>query len=83
MIIIMKPGASKDSVQYIASYIQEKGLQAHVSTGSEVTIIGVVGDKTRIQGDNLEIFEGSNHGKLQAFQPKIPPRAVNHSGGQL
>ena len=58
MIIIMKPGASKDSVQYIASYIQEKGLQAHVSTGSEVTIIGVVGDKTRIQGDNLEIFEG-------------------------
>ena len=58
MIIIMRPGATKAAVQNIASYIENKGLQAHVSDGSEVTIIGVVGDKSRIAEDNLEIFEG-------------------------
>ncbi len=58
MIIVMRPGATKDSVQYIVSHIEKRGLEAHVSNGSQVTIIGVVGDKTLIADDNLEIFEG-------------------------
>lgn len=58
MIIIMKPGASDEAVQKITSVIEEKGLQVHLSKGHEVTIVGVVGDKSRLHGVNLEVSEG-------------------------
>ena len=56
MIIVMKPHASKESVDAVVNVVKSKGLSAHLSTGEEVTIIGVVGDKTRLAGQNLEIF---------------------------
>ena len=43
MIIIMKPGASKDAVQHVKELIESKGLTAHLSEGTQVTIVGVVG----------------------------------------
>lgn len=58
MIIIMKPGASVEAVQKVTKTIEEKGLQVHLSEGREVTIIGVVGDKSNLQGVNFEISEG-------------------------
>ncbi len=53
MIIVMKPNAPKDAVQRVTSLIEQKGLSAHLSEGREVTIIGVVGDKSKLAGDNL------------------------------
>lgn len=57
MIIVMKPQAKKESIEQIKNIILEKGLDAHISAGKEVTIIGVVGDKSKLQDQNLEIFE--------------------------
>jgi len=57
MIIVMKPQAKQESIQRIKNIIESKGLYAHISAGKEVTIIGVVGDKTRLQDQNLEIYE--------------------------
>lgn len=57
MIIVMKPNAKEESIERIKNIIEAKGLQAHISAGTEVTIIGVVGDKSRLQEQNLEIFE--------------------------
>ena len=58
MIIIMKPDASKEAIEKVKLLIEEKGLQAHLSQGHEVTIIGVVGDKTKLQDSNVELSEG-------------------------
>lgn len=58
MIIIMKPNASLEAVEKVTALIQSKGLQAHLSKGDEVTIVGVVGDKTKLQGSNIEISDG-------------------------
>ncbi len=58
MIIIMKPDASEEAIGKIAKEIESRGLQAHLSKGHEVTIVGVVGDKTRLHGANLEIADG-------------------------
>lgn len=57
MIIVMKPQAKQESIQRIKNIIESKGLDAHISAGKEVTIIGVVGDKTKLQDQNLEIFD--------------------------
>lgn len=58
MIIIMKPNASTEAIRKIAQEIENKGLQVHLSQGHQVTIIGVVGDKTKLQGVNFEVSEG-------------------------
>ncbi len=56
MIIVMKPHASAASVDAVVKSIESKGLMTHLSTGEEVTIIGVVGDKSKLAGQNLEVF---------------------------
>lgn len=57
MIIVMKPQASDQSIHAVTSYIENNGLQVHLSKGEEVTIIGIVGDKTRLSTENLIIFK--------------------------
>ena len=58
MIIIMKPGASKEAIKNGEEMILSRGLQVHLSTGHQVTIVGVVGDKTKLSDSNIEIAEG-------------------------
>ena len=58
MIIIMKPGASKEAIKNVEEMILSRGLQVHLSTGDQVTIVGVVGDKTKLSDSNIEIAEG-------------------------
>ncbi|MBS6195838.1 MAG: 3-deoxy-7-phosphoheptulonate synthase [Clostridiales bacterium] len=56
MIIVMKPDAPESAVQNITKIICEKGLQTHLSQGEQVTIIGVVGDKQKLNNQNIEIM---------------------------
>ncbi len=58
MIVIMKPGASDQAIKKVTDLIESKGLISHLSKGDQVTIIGVVGDKTRLAGSNIEISDG-------------------------
>jgi 3-deoxy-7-phosphoheptulonate synthase len=53
----MKPRAKAESIERIKNLIETKGLDAHISAGKEVTIIGVVGDKSKLMDQNLEIFD--------------------------
>ena len=48
MIIVMKPNAADESIQSIIRYIEEIGLQAHLSPGTQVTILGLVGGISKI-----------------------------------
>lgn len=88
MIIIMKPHASKEAVQKVTSLIESKGLHAHLSEGTEVTIVGVVGDKSLLAGSNLELSEGvekivpvTESYKLvnKKFHPEPSSVAVGHT----
>lgn len=58
MIIVMKQEASKEAVQNVLEIIQGNGLEAHISDGKEVTIIGVIGDKSKLTNSNIEIAPG-------------------------
>ncbi|TCL59925.1 3-deoxy-D-arabinoheptulosonate-7-phosphate synthase [Kineothrix alysoides] len=57
MIIVMKPNAALKSIESVVSYIENNGLQTHLSKGEEVTIIGIVGDKTKLPTENLISFK--------------------------
>lgn len=58
MIIIMKRSARKEDIDHVIHIIESHGLDVHLSTGKEVTLIGVIGDKTKLQNQNLEIADG-------------------------
>ena len=49
MIIIMKRSARQEEIDHIIQIIESNGLDVHLSTGKEVTLIGVIGDKTKLQ----------------------------------
>lgn len=52
----MKSTATADDIQYVVKKINELGLQAHLSTGVERTVIGVVGDERLINKDQLSLL---------------------------
>ena len=53
MIIVMKPDATKENIQKVEERLHQVGLKAHLSTGEDCTIIGVIGDRKKIA--NLEV----------------------------
>ncbi len=61
MIVVMKPRAAQQSIRAVISYIEKNGLQVHLSEGEEVTIIGIVGDKSKLSTENLTIFKDVDH----------------------
>lgn len=56
MIIVMKPNAPESAIRSITEVICSKGLQTHLSEGEQVTIIGVVGDKRKLNNQNIEVM---------------------------
>lgn len=55
MIIVMKPKASSEAIHQVETTIKNCGLTVHLSQGEEVTIIGVVGDKSKLDTRSIEL----------------------------
>ncbi len=58
MIVVMKQNCTENNIKSVINCLEEIGLQAHLSKGESVTIIGVIGEKSKLQNKNLELFEG-------------------------
>lgn len=58
MIIVMKPRATEKSIERIVKKIEKAGMRAHVSKGTERTIIGAIGDERVLQKQQLRSTEG-------------------------
>ncbi|MBF0330120.1 MAG: 3-deoxy-7-phosphoheptulonate synthase [Nitrospirae bacterium] len=50
-IIVLQPGASEDALKHVLKKLESKGLKANVSQGTERTIVGVIGDTTKVTED--------------------------------
>lgn len=57
MIAILRKDASEAAIEHIVAWIEGKGLVAHVSRGENETVIGLVGDTTKIDPFLLESME--------------------------
>ncbi len=56
MIIVLKPRTTEAEIAQIIKKIEGFGLAAHISKGTERTIIGVIGDERVLQERPLEAF---------------------------
>ncbi len=48
MIIVLKPTASHEELEHITGMIEKVGLKTNISVGDHQTIVGVIGDKTKL-----------------------------------
>ena len=68
MIIIMRAGATQIQVENVVKRIEKDGFVAHLSDGSERTIIGLIGDDRPIDRRTYEVMEGVEK-SVQVLQP--------------
>lgn len=57
MIIVLKPKTKKEDIERIEGMVKERGGQPQVVVGSEMTVIGIIGDTTKIDPRSLEVDE--------------------------
>lgn len=64
MIIIVKQDAKEERVRDLIQWIEAQNLRTHVSKGDYATIIGIIGDISKLDDDlitGLDIVEGVKH----------------------
>ena len=57
MIIVFKPRATENDVNRIIAKVEKMGLKTHLSKGEMSTIVGLVGDTTRVDPKQFEVDE--------------------------
>jgi 3-deoxy-7-phosphoheptulonate synthase len=58
MIIVMQKQASEPSIEHVVAELSGRGFDVHRSTGSDQTVLGVVGRVDTIDPREFELFEG-------------------------
>ncbi len=58
MVIVMKHNATPEEIERVVDHVEGMGFHAHVSSGEERTIIGVIGDERPVEPEHFEMFEG-------------------------
>ena len=51
MIIVLKPEAERQRVEELIGGIESMGLSCHCSTGTQMTIVGIIGDTSKVDVD--------------------------------
>ncbi|MCC6346087.1 MAG: 3-deoxy-7-phosphoheptulonate synthase [Nitrospirales bacterium] len=60
-IIVLKPDASEEALRHLLKKLESRGLKANLSQGTERTIIGVIGDTSKVtenEEDAIRAMEG-------------------------
>lgn len=55
MIIVLKPRTKQQEIDKVINLIKSKGLDTHIVQGTEMTVIGCIGDTTRIDSKLFEV----------------------------
>jgi 3-deoxy-7-phosphoheptulonate synthase len=89
MMIVMKPTATEQEVQAVVDRVQMVGARAHVVVGSELTVIGAIGDREHVARLDLEGAPGVERMlpilkpyKLASSQFRHGERTVLEIGGR-
>lgn len=68
MIIVLRPDATPEQIDYIIKRIEKLGLKTMISKGVERTIIGVIGPEDILRIQPLEVFPG-----VEKVMPVLAP----------
>lgn len=57
MIVVLKPNADSKKIDHLLGRFKQLGLSVNYSQGANTTIIGLIGDTTRIDVDDIAAYE--------------------------
>ena len=57
MIAILKHGTTAEQKEHLIQWLKHMNLDVHVSDGQEVTVLGLIGDTSRVDMDLLNSLE--------------------------
>lgn len=89
MIIVMKRNCTREDVGKVIAVLKSHGLGANISSGSQATVIGVLGDKSKLEGENLEVMSGVEkcvpimHSYKMASREMVPEGRTVNVGGEV
>jgi len=90
MIIVLKPTATKEEIDHIVRMIEKVGLRTNISVGERQTIIGVIGDKTKLADSPLaslacveSIVHVSKPYKLASIDFHPDPTVIEVKGSKI
>ena len=58
MVIVMQKGAAEEKIEHVMAELTRRGFDVHRSTGSDHTVLGVVGDVAPVDPREFELFDG-------------------------
>ena len=95
MIVILKQNPNREQLESLISWLQEKGVSIHTSIGEAHTILGLVGDTSKLDIDLIaaldivedvkrvqEPYKNANR-KFHPEDTVIPVRDTQIGGGTL
>ena len=57
MIIVFKPKSKDNDLNRVIEKVENLGLKTHISKGEETTIVGLIGDTTKVDARMIEVDE--------------------------
>jgi len=57
MIAVLKHGTTPSQVQHLVDWLKNMNLDVHISAGTEVTVLGLIGDTSRVDMELLKSLE--------------------------
>src|SRR5687768_17495505 len=58
MVIVMEKHTAEDNIEHVVAELIARGFDVHRSTGSDQTVLGVVGHVDTIDPREFELFDG-------------------------
>jgi len=58
MVIVMEKHTAEDNIEHVTGVLIERGFDVHRSTGSEQTVLGVVGNVAELDTREFELYDG-------------------------
>jgi 3-deoxy-7-phosphoheptulonate synthase len=58
MIIVLRPDSTEDQIDHVLERIRELGFKPHLSRGEQRTIVGVIGDESKLVTEPLSAIPG-------------------------
>ena len=76
MIVVMEPKATEDQINKVVDYIQSKGLRVNINRGEHLTVVAVLGDKTKLNPTSINAIDGVHEIKIIQEPYKLVSRST-------
>ena len=57
MIVVLKPGTGAEKKEKLIQWLEHQGMRVHISDGDYQTVLGIIGDASRLDLDLVESLE--------------------------